>query len=163
MKKIFFTLIMIIAGCQLSLAQYTKANNTADKLVVTATSLQHANGIYPFEDNDSVVVKDAAYYKSKSRNAMIGSICMAGVGAVCLAIGIKNLADTDLFDDNSDGGIILTGIGSGLLLGSIPFTVMSGVYKRKARAIMKTQSTGFGIPSGNKSITGISISIPIGR
>ncbi len=117
-------------------------------------------------------IYDKAYYLKKSRNNRIASFCLVGGGLVIAGIGALTFPkDYDILFDNSsekenkaDVSTALIIAGCATMLASIPFTVMASVNKRKANLIVTSQKTGFGVPSTvSKSITGITMNIPIGR
>ena len=122
---------------------------------------------------DPVVVHDKAYYLKKSRNNRIASFSLVGGGLVIAGIGALTFPkDYDIFFSNSsekeskaDVSTALIVVGCAAMLSSIPFTVMASVNKRRANAMVASQKTGSGmVPAGvGKNITGITMTIPIGK
>lgn len=109
-------------------------------------------------------------YLQKSRNQRTAGWCFVGAGAIGLAIGLASFPKGDiLFPSDEDAAkadraTTITIIGSALLIGSTPFFILSNVNKRKARLSISSNNTGFGVPPGvGKTITGISLSMPIGK
>ncbi|HAO46577.1 MAG TPA: hypothetical protein DCQ97_06600 [Chitinophagaceae bacterium] len=107
----------------------------------------------------------------KSRNQRTAGWCFVGAGAVGLVVGLASFPkDGDILfpsaeeETKADRATTITVIGSALMLGSIPFFVLSNVNKRKARISVSSQSTGLGIPPGvSKYVTGVSLIIPVGK
>ncbi len=126
-----------------------------------------------FSNPDPGTIYDKAYYLKKSRNNRIASLCLVGGGFVIAGIGVLTFPkDYDIVFGNSsedeskaDAATALIIVGCAAMLTSIPFTVMAGVNKRKANAMVGIQKTGSGVvPAGiGKQITGITMTIPIGR
>ena len=122
---------------------------------------------------DPVPVHDKAYYMKKSRNNRTASWCLMGGGAVLMGIGALTFPkDYDIIFGNSsekenkaDAATALIVVGAAVMLTSIPFTVMASVNKRRANAMVASQQTGSGVvpPGVGKNITGITITIPIGK
>ena len=115
---------------------------------------------------------DKAYYLKKSRDNRIASLCLVGGGFVIAGIGALSFPkDYDIIFENSsekeskaDAATALIVVGTAAMLSSIPFTVLASVYKRKANLMITSQKTGFGVPANvSKDITGITLTIPIGK
>ncbi len=116
--------------------------------------------------------KDYNYYMQKSKSQRTVGWVTLGTGVVLSGIGLL-IADNSetttnsygvIGDDNSvtGGVLVLAGAASGIV--SIPFMIMASVNRHKARLMIKNQKTGFGVPSNvNKNITGITMTIPIGK
>lgn len=70
-------------------------------------------------------------------------------------------------DDDEDKAImatVITAIGSGLFIGSLPFFISSNASKRKAHVTVSSQPTGSGIPPDmSKTIPGMSLTMQIGK
>lgn len=118
--------------------------------------------------------KDADFYLRRSKNQRTVGWVTLGAGVILSGIGL-------IVATNSEGGtydqygnysednntaiaavLLITGGLSGIV--SIPFMIIASGNKHKARLMLKNQQTGFGVPPGvNKSITGISMVIPLGR
>ena len=121
---------------------------------------------------DPAIVHDKAYYLKKSRNNKTASWCLMGGGAVLMGIGALTFPkDYDIIFGNSsekenkaDVATALIVVGAAAMLSSIPFTVMAGVNKRKAKLMIDSQKTGVGMPSKvSKDIVGITLQIPLGK
>lgn len=122
---------------------------------------------------DPGTMYDKAYYLKKSRNNRIASLCLVGGGFVIAGIGVLTFPkDYDIVFGNSsedeskaDAATALIIVGCAAMLTSIPFTVMAGVNKRKANAMVSIQKTGSGVvpPGIGKQITGITMTFPIGK
>jgi hypothetical protein len=65
---------------------------------------------------------------------------------------------------NSSTAATLTVAGAVSGIVSIPFMIMASVYKHKAKAMVSSQKTGFGVPGNvSKDIVGITLQIPLGK
>ena len=115
---------------------------------------------------------DKIGYQVKSRNQKTGAWVLMGLGFAGLVSGIiidVNHADDNLYSTFTTGktnntGTIIAIAGGGMMLGSIPLFIASARNKSKAKLSVSTQNTNLGIPKGiNKNVTGITMSIPIGR
>jgi hypothetical protein len=107
-------------------------------------------------------------WKKKAKTNLIVSLSMATVGVGMVIGGIAADANKDPFQEDTPG-ITVAGIGVLVALGSIPFTVMSGVYRKKARAATVTVTSmklPFS-PAGGyfrvKQQPSLTLSIPLGR
>jgi hypothetical protein len=108
--------------------------------------------------------KDYNFYLHKSKNQRIVGWATLGGGILLSGIGILIAnADYGYNDSGSSAAGILTVAGAVSGIVSIPFMIMASANKHKAKALLNTQKTGFGVPPGvSKSIVGITIQIPLG-
>lgn len=107
--------------------------------------------------------KDYDYYMHKKKNNLTAGSITLGAGLLLSGIGWAVASNSNSFDDDQTAAILLiAGAASGIA--SIPLMVMSFVYGHKAKVELTNQKTGFGIPSKvSKNITGITLSMPIGK
>ncbi|MFM6925103.1 MAG: hypothetical protein ACKOU7_06340 [Ferruginibacter sp.] len=109
--------------------------------------------------------KDADFYNRRSKNYRIVGWSTLGGGIVLSGIGLL-LANGDYATNNANsntaGIVTLAGAVSGVV--SIPFMIMASAYKHKAKAMLGSQKTGFGVPANvSKDIVGITFQIPLGK
>ena len=167
MKKIILILALIITA-QLQ----TKAQQ--EKQFITVTHYSTSKAMALSQDNtfsknmyspgNNLPVKDYDYYMRKRKNNLTAGWVTLGAGVVLSGIGLLvSTSGNASFDDAATGGVI-TIIGAASGIASIPCMIMATVYKHKAKVQLSSQKTGFGVPSKvGKSITGITMSIPIGK
>jgi hypothetical protein len=109
--------------------------------------------------------KDADFYFQKSKNHRTVGWATLGGGIVLSGIGLL-IANGDYATNsaNSSTAATLTVAGAASGIVSIPFMIMASVYKHKAKAIVSSQKTGFGVPGNvSKDIVGITLQIPLGK
>ena len=164
MKKLILILSLIITMHAAVKAQdenqlKTYRHYTALTTVALKGDNTYLIGMYSHSNN--APAKDYDYYMHKRKNNLTAGLVTLGGGLVFSGIGLL-MADINSSNDATweIGGILLiTGAVSGLV--SIPFMIMAGANKHKARALLNTQKTGFGVPPGvSNSIAGITIQIP---
>jgi hypothetical protein len=119
------------------------------------------------------VTSDDLFLKSKKQKTAAW-ICAAG-GTVLFVTGaltgveqaiddINYLFDTQHEENDYTGSSILLIAGAAGIVASIPLFIASGSNKRRATLMMKNETVSLGLPKlPGKSITGITLSIPIGR
>lgn len=88
---------------------------------------------------------------------LVGGVVLSGIGLL-----VAN-ADYASGNDQADAAATLTVAGAVSGIVSIPFMVMGTVYKHKAKVMLSSQKTGFGIPVKPGNITGVSVFIPISK
>ena len=109
--------------------------------------------------------KDADYYFRKSKNHRIVGWATLSAGIILSGIGLLSAnGDYASSDGGSSTAGVLTVVGAVSGIVSIPFMVMASVYKHKAKAMLSSQKTGFGVPGNvSKDIVGITLQIPLGK
>lgn len=120
-------------------------------------------GDNPFNENGPD--KDYNYYNRKSRNQRITGLSLLGGGLVLSGIGVLLVTSSSQNYNNSGKdytAVVLFGIGAAAGLASIPFMIMAHSSKNKARATLSTQKI-FIPGKADKYITGLTVSIPIGK
>ena len=172
MKKITLISSLLLCCSMIAHAQTLTAPNSSYAFASTRNTVSNNQGGHLFMETDSTQpVKNAQYYREKSKNLKIAGFCFIGAGAIGLAIGLAsfpkdaNLIFQDEKDQSkADRATTITIIGSALLLGSIPFFVVSNVNKKKAKLYLNSEKTGMGIPvPAGSSATGMTLSIPLGK
>lgn len=118
-----------------------------------------------FSSDNNGPNKDANFYFHRSKNYRIVGWATLGGGAVLSGIGIL-LANGDYAtnNDNSNTAGVLTVAGAVSGVVSIPFMIMASAYKHKAKAMISSQKTGFGVPANvGKDIVGVTMVFPLGK
>jgi hypothetical protein len=167
MKKFILILGLIIAT-QIQ----TKAQQ--EKQFITATHYRTSKATVLTQDNsfsksmyssaNYLPVKDYDYYMNKRRKNLTGGLVTLGGGLLFSGVGLLMASSSSSDEETGISGGVLTGIGAIAGIVSIPFMIMAEVYKHKAKVKLSSQKTGFGLPlKVGKSITGITMSIPIGK
>jgi hypothetical protein len=168
MKKILFFLSLILLNSSQLFAQkkYLLTQLTS-KSFISFRNMNDINGVQGknYLSTNYSPDKDAEFYKHRSKNYRIVGWSTLGAGVVLSGIGVL-LANGDYAtthaNSNTAGVLTIAGAASGIV--SIPFMIMASVNKQKARAMVESQKTGFGVPSNVSSyITGITVSIPLGN
>jgi len=111
--------------------------------------------------------KDADFYMHRSKNYRIVGWSTLGAGLVASGAGllIASISSNNFnnnANDNTAAVLFVFGAVSGIT--RIPFMIMATSYKHKAKAMVSSQKTGFGVPPGvSKDIVGITLQIPLGK
>ncbi len=182
MKKLILVTLIFLSHRLATTAQQTnigllQSETAATEMPVSKINLNSSH--FSFEKNalqstpDPDPTHDKAYYLKKSRNNRIASLCLVGGGLVIAGIGALTfpedyniiLGNSSEKENKADVATALIIVGSAAMLSSIPFTVMAGVNKRKANAMVAIQKTGSGVvpPSVSKAIPGLTLKIAIGK
>ncbi len=180
MKKTILTASLLLAIHFFVNAQIVASVNTENKFVCNDTKTcqpgihSNSNMTGMKEFNVSEPISDYDRYMKKSYNKNTAAWILVSGGALCTVIGVINLSQAPLYiwdsneqkkaENKANFGGTLAIIGIAAMLGSIPLFISSSIYKSKARLIISNQKTGFGIPHKyGKELTGVTLSIPIGR
>jgi hypothetical protein len=172
MKKIILTtIVMLFVLLQTKAQQVYQATDAYGYISVNTTVLQtnetFLKNTYAFPGNNPD--KDYDLYLRRSKNYRIVGWATLGGGLVLGSAGLLVATNSSTTDYNSELRAERTHralfIGSAVAgIVSIPFMIMASSYKEKARLEIKNQKTGFGVPPHvSKDITGISLTIPIGK
>ena len=154
MKKIILILGLIIVA-QLETKAQQEKQLIADANYTTLKPM--------YSSGNNLPEKDYAYYKQKRKDNLTAGLVTLGAGLALSGIGWISASNSTSIDTDVTAAILLiAGAASGIA--SIPLMIMAGVYGHKAKLEFKNQKTGFGVPSKmRKNITGITMSIPIGK
>lgn len=134
---------------------------------IAVNSSNTVKPVFLFSPDYSDPGKDYDYYMRKSKRSrntglilLGGGVLFSGVGAL-LSFGDNNKSYSE---SRVDAGIAMLFTGAAAGIASIPFMAIALGRKNKAKAMMSSQKTGFGVPSNvSKDITGITFSISIGN
>lgn len=160
MKKSIFMLGVLFFMNMESKAQQEKsfiATNSLSTIKPVSLSIQSYSG----------PDKDADFYLRRSKNYRIVGWSTLGLGLVASGAGLlvsTNASNSFNSNANDDAAVALFLVGSVSGIASIPFMIMATSYKHKAKAMISSQKTGFGVPTNvSKDIVGITLQIPLGR
>jgi hypothetical protein len=160
MKKLIIMLSILFLFNMESKAQQEKQFTPALNFMSLKTT---GTAIYIPGDTTGIV-KDPAYYKQKSKNLRTAGLGFLGAGVLLSGIGLLVIGSNDVSSDDAGFGLAIMGLGAISGIVSIPLMVNAHVNGHKARLLLKTQKTGFGVPANvSKDITGITLTIPIGK
>lgn len=166
MKKITLILALAFSVCAVTKAQQ---HNMPAKEVASPVqpnlALQRDKiflaGNEPAGEN--IPPKDFDYYNRKSRNQRITGLSLLGGGLLLGGAGILSANSVSSnYDSNGETSAALFIVSAAAGFASIPFMILAHVNKSKARATLSTQKT-FIPGKADKNITGLTISIPIGK
>ncbi|MBK8610832.1 MAG: hypothetical protein IPL84_13070 [Chitinophagaceae bacterium] len=170
MKKLLLVLVLTT-----SLAVQTKAQQESkfiDASGFTISTLESLQTNYSISKNELLTPvplpdNDHDFYQRKSRNMRITGLTLLGAGLVLGVSGVLVSSSTSTPNnyDTRDKTITTLFVASAVTgIASIPLMVMASVFKHKANVMVDTKKTGFGVPSNvSKYITGVSLTIPIGK
>ena len=164
--------IILILGLIFSIHMVTKAQQ--EKQFITATNftaLKPITSSFYIPTDSTVIIKDYAYYMKKSKNQKIAAFTLLGGGALLTGIGVLTFPkDYNIFGNSSSTenqaniSAVIVVVGIAAMAASIPFFISSPINKHRAKLKINNQKTGFGTPPNvSKLITGITLSIPIGK
>ncbi len=160
MKKLIFMLGVLFFMNMESKAQQEKsfiATNSLSTIKPVSLSIQPYSGLD----------KDADFYLRRSKNYRIVGWSTLGLGLVASGAGLlvaTNASNSFNSNANDDAAVALFLVGAVSGIASIPFMIMATTYKHKAKAMVSSQKTGFGVPVNvSKDIVGITLQIPLGK
>lgn len=105
---------------------------------------------------------DYDYYIRKKKNTLTAGLVTLGAGLAASGIGLLVSSNSSSLDEDGTAAILfIAGAASGIA--SIPLMAISLGYNNKAKLALKEQQIGFGVPKSGKTITGLSISFPLGK
>lgn len=159
MKKLILCTGVIICFCTGMVAQTTTAASASPSVTVAGS------------ENKSPV-KDYDYYIAKSSNQQTAAWLLVGGGALCTAIGLlsfpKDYAivwgeNSNKTESKAEFSTIISVIGGAAMISSIPFFISSSVNKHRAHINLNSKKTGMGIPGGQRDVTGLTLSLALGK
>lgn len=149
------------------------------KIIISVVLLSIASASFCQQTTTEPIQIAKTDYLKKSRNQktaawllLAGGIVTTGIGIVVASVGAANdlvNSAVDLFSTGSSSskssggeGIIIAGLF--LQAASIPLFITSANNKRRAMLEVKDLKTAIGLPiPTSKNITGLTLSIPIGK
>jgi len=166
MKKIILTLMLIFSANALIKAQQNGPLPTKDvsPFQLSKTFVQGKTFLISNSATDEhTPPKDYDYYNRKSRNQRITGLSLLGGGLLLGVAGaLVSSSNANSYQSNGQTAVALFIISAAAGLTSIPFMILAHASKTRARAALSTQKTY--IPGkGNNYITGLSVSLPIGK
>lgn len=163
MKKTMLLLTILMVLQTITKAQQEN-QFIAEKLKSNAVP-SPAKSSYAFVSYKNGPEKDADIFLRRSRNQRIVGWSTLGGGILLSGIGIL-VANGDYATNNNNASLaaVLTIAGAVSGIVSIPFMIMASANRHKAHVLLNNTKTGFGVPPGvSNHITGITISLPIGK
>jgi len=168
MKKITL-LLTLISSIQLN----TKAQNnllavSSHNVVLTGNikypnKITPATTIYPLSDSTRIV-KDYAYYMQKSKGLRTTGLIFLGTGILLSSICLFMKGIASIYGSGYDFGVRIIITGAFARRTSIPLMITGHTYRIKAKALLKNQKTGLGVPPNvSKDIAGITLSFSLGK
>jgi len=168
MKKNILLFVLVLAVHAVTEAQQNDLLLTKTKSPVQLNAVLRGNTYirnqYPAFRNTPI--KDYDYYNRKSRTLRITGLSLLGAGLVLGLSGLLVASNDNYTDyegrDRTIRTLFVLSAATGIA--SIPLMVLAHVNKSKARALLSTQKTSFGIPGkAEKNIVGLTLSIPVGK
>ncbi len=166
MKKIILAILLVIGFTNVTKAQQESSGTRFS--TVQTQALPQGNmflkNSYSFFNNAPEKDHDFYMHRSKTQRTiglvlLGGGVLISGVGAL---LAFDNAEVYNQSRGNTGAALLIVGAAAGIA--SIPFMILAHASHNKARAMVTTQPTGFGVPSKvSKNITGITMSIPIGK
>lgn len=153
----FFTAIQpaLIAQKKSAAGDFFYAQNSS------TTGMLKASLNYPL--TDSSIVKDHAFYMQRSRNQKTAGLVLLGSGVLLSGIGLIISTRNDASFDQTETGVIIMGVGAAAGIASIPLMIMAHANRNKAKLMLSNQATGYGIPFKSGELTGVTLSVALGR
>lgn len=166
MKKISSITVLFLMVFT-SYSQFTNHSTTRlknDILPVSNGRLSQPGNHVNLYSNYPDPEKNYDYYMQKSQTNRTAGWATLGAGVVLAGVGLLIGGNNNATLNQAQTGAYIMGVGALSGIVSIPFMIMAGVNKRKAKAMLADQHIGLGVPPGVSSkITGITISIPVGK
>ena len=162
MKKMILIILFLTAIQPILIAQknsatgdflYAVNNSTAGRLI---PSLNH-----PL--TDSSTVKDHAFYLQRSRNQRTAGLVLLGGGVLISSVGLLVSTNSSATLDQTATGVTIMGVGALAGIVSIPLMIMAHANRNKAKLMLSNQTTGYGIPFKRGELTGVTLSVALGR
>ena len=144
-------ILSVAAGSKIS---FSANNNSTKKIFVPAAR---------YSVNDSTLtVKDHTFYMQKSKNQRTVGLVLLGTGLLASGIGVLVATNANSFNQSETAATCFI-IGAATGIASIPLMVLAHVNRNKAKLSLSSQKTGFGIPVKSGDMTGLTLSMNIGR
>lgn len=167
MKKII--IMVLLATCLSQQTRAQMADNTREASGIEVSSKPKTGAVYALSTNPLLTVpdpaiKDREYYLRKSENARSAGWATLIAGVVISGFGLLIGTNRNASFSQAETGVYIMGIGALSGIVSIPLMITATVYKHKAKAMVSSQKTGFGVPANvSRDIVGITLQIPMGK
>ena len=164
MKKITFIAIIALFFNAETNAQKKHPEYLFEKDKYFAVNEPVLSKTKPVFTNDSTTVIDRDYYLAKSKSQKTAAWILLGGGAGLIGTGfLIGNRETSTFGE-AGTGVVIGGLGLLSIIASIPVFNASVKNKKKAKLAVSQQKTMLGFPVNvSKNITGLTLSIPIGK
>ena len=160
MKKQLLLLSLITVLYLAANAQYTQPTTVNTNDAAFSSSLLLKGKLFTTPELQTAPVKDHDFYLRRSKNYRIVGWSTLGAGLVLSGIGLLEASNGS--GSTTAATLTIAGALSGIV--SIPFMIMASANKHKARLMLDSKKTGFGVPANiSKDITGITMILPIGK
>lgn len=160
MKKQLLLLSLITVSYLSVSAQYTQPTTLNTNNAAFPVSLLSKGSLLITTGLETDPVKDHDFYLRRSKNYRIVGWSTLGAGLVLSGIGLLEASNGS--GSTTAAALTIAGALSGIV--SIPFMIMASANKHKARLMLDSKKTGFGVPANvSKDITGITMVLPIGK
>ncbi len=161
-------LTLVLTAQLAAKAQQDNISTTVNKYPLQLTTSAGINESFLRTGYGGDLVKDYAYYNRQSRNMRITGLSLLGAGLASGVAGLLVASGNNNYDsyetverkDRTTATLLVVSVVTGLA--SIPFMIIAHAKKNEARATLSTQKT-FIPGKANTYITGISVSVPIGK
>lgn len=166
MKQITLLLLTLTALQFNSKAQSFLLANASSKnlpLVHDSHSKKWLGQLMNTSLTDRKIVPGYIDYIRKSKNFRATGLVLLGTGVASSAIGLAIATNSSSSFNDDQTAAILFGVGAATGIASIPFMIMAHVYKHKATLSLDNKKTGSGIPFNAGSVTGLTLSMNIGK
>jgi len=170
MKKIILTLALTCSLFMTTKAQENEKPGTKTEALLTLNNALVLNKTYlpnNYPAGGSGPDRDYKYYVHQSRNRRIIGLSLLGGGLICGVSAILISSNNSSRDyavvqrtDRTVETLFILSAATGIA--SIPFMILAHASKNKARAALAGQKT-FIPGKATKYVTGITLSIPIGK
>lgn len=130
------------------------------------SSLITAKAVSFSRPNYSLPDKDHDYYMRKSKRSRNTGLILLGSGVLISGIGaLLSYGKYNTYNANrGETGVAMMLTGAVAGIASIPFMAIALGHSNKAKAMVSSQKTGFGVPANvSKDIVGVTIQIPLGN
>ncbi len=168
MKKIILLLTLVLTAQLAAKAQQDNISTTANTYPLQLNTSAGVNESFLKPGYGGDPIKDYAYYNRQSRNMRITGLSLLGAGLASGVAGLLVATGDNSYDsyeaverkDRTTATLLVVSVVTGLA--SIPFMIIAHAKKNESRATLSNQKT-FIPGKGNTHITGITVSVPLGK
>jgi len=166
MKKMMLIISLLMAvqadsKGQNSLIAYNNSKISFAGNIISAGNL--VTGINHTFIDSNIVVKDHAFYMQRSRNQRTAGLVLLGGGVLISGVGLLVSTNSSATLDQTATGVTIMGVGALAGIVSIPLMIMAHANRNKAKLMLSNQTTGYGIPFKSGELTGVTLSVALGR